>query len=348
MLPIDILYLISGYLPFKEIILWRLIFRLNNCICHDICDIEFIKKFGNLQSNNVYVQCKYSLDNYENKNSIKHLTLGQQQCNDIIDSKKLRYIYSLHNLVSFSFPSVSYITNRYIKPLINLTKLDCSNTKITEVNTLTNLTHLNCSNTKVKNIKDLVNLTHLNCYKSGITNITTLTKLTDLSILKLNNIEDKIASNLINLNCSFSRCIDISKFVNLQKLSCVQSDINYINLYNLTHLVCNHTKITDISKLINLLYLECSNTKIIDVNSLTNLTYLDCSDTKIINVSSLTNLTYLNCSNTNINNISSLTKLKYLDFSYSRIKDISHIEHIEHVICKHITTKKSYLSHYNK
>ena len=50
-----------------------------------------------------------------------------------------------------------------VSMLINLTELDCNNTKISDVSMLVNLIKLDCNNTKISDVSMLTKLTKLDC-----------------------------------------------------------------------------------------------------------------------------------------------------------------------------------------
>ena len=86
----------------------------------------------------------------------------------------------------------------------NIEKLDCSNTKITEIPHIDGLKYLNCECTSITNIPYIETLTHLSCYRTKIkslpylkhleyldcsnTYITTLPKISGLRLLRCYNL----------------------------------------------------------------------------------------------------------------------------------------------------------------
>ena len=218
---------------------------------------------------------------------------------------------SLNKVVSINW---NYIINvdklpSSIELLTSLTKLDLSNTKVSDISALSNLTsltELDLSNTKVSDISaltSLTSLTHLNLNYTKVSDISALTSLTSLTHLTLN----------------YTKVSDISALANLTSLLTLE---------------LSHTGVSDISmllKLTSLSTLKLSDTFISDISALsklTSLTSLDLRWTGISEISSLANLTSLSTldlSYTGVSNISALSKLtalSNLSLSCTEVSDI--------------------------
>ncbi|MFS1513734.1 leucine-rich repeat domain-containing protein [Chengkuizengella sp. SCS-71B] len=242
---------------------------------------------------------------------------------------------------------------------VNLTDLDLSENRITDISILSNLTKLTSLNlydneiTDISILANLTKLTSLNLDDNEITDIFILENLTKLTSLNLDDNEITDISilakleNLTSLDLDDNKITDISSLENLTKLTWLDLGNNNItdissleNLENLTWLDLDDNKITDISSLenlTNLTYLDLHENEITDISSLenlTNLTRLDLYYNKITDISSLENLTkltwlYLEENEiTDISSLENLTNLTRLDLYYNKITDISSLENL--------------------
>ena len=238
--------------------------------------------------------------------------------------------------------------------LSNLTELNLSWNKITDItplSALTNLTYLNLNYNQITDITGLsalTNLTYLSLSANPITDITGLSALTNLTYLDLsaNQITDitglSALTNLTDLNLFGNQITDItglSALTNLTYLNLYQNQITDITglsaLTNLTDLALGHNQIIDItglSGLTNLTLLDLEINQIIDItglSGLTNLTKLELCWNKIIDIiplSTLTNLTELELNLnqiTDITGLSGLTNLTQLYLGDNQITDIT-------------------------
>ncbi|MEP6519176.1 leucine-rich repeat domain-containing protein [Microcoleus vaginatus FACHB-2002] len=215
--------------------------------------------------------------------------------------------------------------------LSSMTRLDLSDTLITDISSLgslTNLTTLHLNNNRITDFRflgSLTNLTTLHLNNNRITDISFLGSLTNLTTLHLNN----------------NQITDISSLGSLTNLTTLHLNNNQItdisslgSLTNLTELNLSDNRISDISflgSLTNLTTLNLRSNRITDISflgSLTNLTELNLSYNQITDFSvfrSLTNLTTLNLEKNQITDISfpgSLTNLTTLDLRLNQITDI--------------------------
>ena len=184
-----------------------------------------------------------------------------------IDLKEI-FKYNIKNLTSLNL-SGNKITD--ISPLSKLTSLEklwLSKNNIEDITPLAKLTKLKelyIEENKVQDISELTKLTNLEnlwLNKNNIKDISQLTKLTKLKELHMEELQLKDISN-------------ISKLTNLEKLVLNKNNIEDItpllSLAKLTHLSLFDNKIEDISKLnrlTNLIYLNLNKNKITDFSSL--------------------------------------------------------------------------------
>lgn len=196
-----------------------------------------------------------------------------------------------------------------------ITHLDLSHSKITEIKGLDNLKQLKelyLNSNQILEIKGLDNLKELKelyLYSNQITEIKGLEKLCNLNILYLNNnkiIEikglDKL-NKLQKLHLSLNKITEIkglSKLINLNNLYLSTNRIteikgldNLIKLNNLQLYFNEVTEIKGLDKLINLNNLDLHSNRITEVkglNKLINLYYLNLSSNQITEISNLYNI----------------------------------------------------------
>jgi len=171
-----------------------------------------------------------------------------------------------------------------------------------------------------------------------------------------------INRSIIHLQfCKYIKNIPI-KLTNITVFNCSYSsliDLYNLNHYNLKHLICNNTHITNVNYYIpNLIELNISNTKIKNLpNCLYNLKYLNISNTNITYISAFyKNLIYLNINNTKITKIYNYINLKKLLCKNSLITNIPYdLTNLEYLNCSFTNIKQlpnsllnlKYLSCYN-
>ncbi len=155
--------------------------------------------------------------------------------------------------------------------LINLTELDCSNSKELFMLPITyfNLKMLNCSTSPIHYLPHTyINLNYLDCSYSGIFELS-------------NNY-----LHLEYLDCSYTFIETLpSGMTKLEQLICNNSEISIIpnNIYNVEFINCSDTDVDYIPEtIINLTTLDCANTLVQQLpDTLINLEVLYCNRTQI-------------------------------------------------------------------
>ena len=236
------------------------------------------------------------------------------------------------------------ITNKSVSSLKgiehfkNLTKLDCSNNKLTslDISKNTNLTELNCGRNKLTslNISKNTNLTVLNCGRNKLTELDVRQKI-NLTVLncdynKLSKLDVSKNTNLTALSCDGNNLskLDVSKNTNLTALSCADNKLSKLDVSKntaLEQLICNYNKLSelDVSKNTNLEKLNCADNKLseLDVSKNTALIQLDCYDINLseLDVSKNTALIQLNCGDNKLSelDVSKNTALEGLYCGYN-------------------------------
>lgn len=229
------------------------------------------------------------------------------------------------NETGSSFP-VAEIMIDQLKELINIESIDISGhdeiEDLTPLSKLTNLKELNCSNTKVSNLQAIRNLTKLRIIDFSSTSIGSLEQL-------------KYAISLEQIYCNNNSALSdispVSNFKNLQILHChnnsLLNDISPIEtLEKLQELNCDNTAISDVASLQNLKQLKTlklSNTRISNLNGLSTLNSVERLELKnnrqITDLSPLSNLKSLRLlfiDNTGVSSLKPLQELSNISTIY--------------------------------
>ena len=170
------------------------------------------------------------------------------------------------------------VTINDLSVLEALTEVDVSNKGLYSLGGIgycTGLTKLVCSNNKLTelNISGLTKLTYLDCYNNQLTEL-------DLSGL----------AELTYLDCSMNElsALDLTEQTELTKLFCTNTKVSELNVNHLTKLEvfeCYYNQLTklDVSKLTGLKDLECHYNQLTELNlsGLTGLTVLFCHSNKL-------------------------------------------------------------------
>jgi internalin A len=233
-------------------------------------------------------------------------------------------------------------------------RLDLSRLQLTELpaelQELTSLQYLNCSFTKVSDLEPLRGLTSLqslSCIDTLVSNLELLRGLTSLQNLNCGNtqVSDleplRGLTSLQNLNCSFTKVSDLELLrglTSLQNINCSFTKVSDLEplrgLTSLQNLNCSFTQVSDLEALRGLTSLQnlnCSSTKVSDLEplrGLTSLQNLNCSSTKVSDLEplrGLTSLQNLNCSFTKVSDLEllrGLTSLQNLDCSDTQVSDL--------------------------
>ena len=263
--------------------------------------------------------------------------------------------------------------------LINLQRLDCSNSDITHlepIKYMKKLNYLDCSRTDIKDIQPLSNLNSLEYLDLSYTNISNLfmiEKLTNLKTLICANTSiDNLSplrdlTNLEKLDISFTQIEqlkDIAKLINMKELNCNETEIQSISkIRDMEKLEILKLHSTQLEKLVaanlySLKILDISETNVEGVEDLVHsnrLINFNCSQTNISELDALENhkqLEVLNCSDTQINDLyflRDLTDLEILNCSNTLItslKPISNLTNLEKLICNNTYVSTFERKHY--
>ena len=240
-----------------------------------------------------------------------------------------------------------------LQELTSLQYLNCSFTKVSDLEPLrglTNLQSLSCIDTLVSNLellRGLTSLQNLNCNFTKVSDLELLRGLISLQNLDCGNtqVSDleplRGLTSLQNLNCSFTKVSDLELLrglTSLQNINCSFTKVSDLEplrgLTSLQNLNCSLTQVSDLEALRGLTSLQnlnCSSTKVSDLEplrGLTSLQNLNCSDTQVSDLEplrGLTSLQNLNCSFTKVSDLEllrGLTSLQNLDCSDTQVSDL--------------------------
>lgn len=201
-------------------------------------------------------------------------------------------------------PSRQISSLQGIELFTNLTELDCSYNKITELPQLPpKITTLDCSSNNITELSNLPTaLTTLRC---------ALNDLSSFDFSKLSTLK-----NLEELDCSFNKMKELINLpTTLTTLRCVGNDLSSFDFSKLTTLK-------------NLEKLDCSynNLAVFDVPNLNNLKILDLSNNQLTRLSvSLSKLEELDCKNNQLTDldVSSCRRLDDLDCRNNLLTQLS-------------------------
>ena len=215
-------------------------------------------------------------------------------------------------------PKDGVLSQDEISKVTTITIINNSNVKSLEgIEHFTALTRLDCHNTGIRelNVNNNTDLTKLYCYNTGIQTLD-VSNNKDLQTLVCNNTGIQTVDVSNNKDLQYLACnntgireLNVNNNTDLRDLYCYNTGIRELNVNNntdLRNLYCYNTGIQmlDVSNNTALKYLACYSTGIqtLDVSNNTDLTTLYCSNTGIqtLDVSNNTNLTRLDCSNTGI------------------------------------------------
>lgn len=128
---------------------------------------------------------------------------------------------------------------------------------------------------------------------------------------------------LHKLDCSHNSITSLNKYCNIIDIICHDNRIKMIPTYqNINRIICKNNPLIHINTQPSVESLDCSNTNISGkISNMPNLKYLICNDTKIDDVSNLVNLESLEILNSSISKLPYLSKLKGL--LYKNTQNIS-------------------------
>jgi hypothetical protein len=251
-----------------------------------------------------------------------------------------------------------------IEKVTGVYDLNCSGTKITDLEPLrkfTNLEKLDCSNTAVKSLLPLAGLSNLKtlntsfCQLTGLQGLEKLIMLSELKC-KANKIEDltpiKGLMNLMELDCSENEVENISAIKDLITLNKLNISLNIkiknidevsglINLEKLAIRKIEVGTLEPVRKLINLKYLDAYNTNITSLEPVRNIQkifHLNIDHNKITSLEPISNLVFISeftMSSTSVPDLSYLKNFSYLrEFECSdnpQIKSLGPVSKFEYV-----------------
>lgn len=128
---------------------------------------------------------------------------------------------------------------------------------------------------------------------------------------------------LEKIDCSDNNLSDLSKYPQLIDLLCYNNNLKAIPMYkNLTRLVTKNNPLEYLSEQPNLIHLDCSTTKLKGkITNIPSVKYLICNHTRINDISNFVNLESLEIIDTDITKIPYIRTLKDLLFKHGN--DIS-------------------------
>ncbi len=224
-----------------------------------------------------------------------------------------------------------------IEHFTSITKLDCRNNKIKQLdlsnNVLLEIVICSVNSLQILNVTNNPALTELQCYSNteltslDVSNNTELralyTQACGLTELDLTN---NVKLNALSCWGNSLSTLDLTKNVELTSLNCSQNGLNALDVtknVDLTTLTCNELALTslDLSNNVNLDELTCNDNLLesLDLSNHTALKYLHCENNKLtsLDVSHNTALLTLYCENNEITelDLSKNTALQYLNFT---------------------------------
>lgn len=147
-------------------------------------------------------------------------------------------------------------------------------------------------------------------------------------------------NDLLRLDCTNNNLIELPEYSKLEEIICDNNKITNLPTYSkVKRIICRNNPITHINIMPNLTYLDCSLTllsgKLSDMNKLTHLV---CNNTKISDISNLINIKTLEIANTKISKIPHINTLKDLLFKNNQQILLSSKFTIDDIITEHNNT----------
>ncbi len=303
--------------------------------------VEWKKIFGE----NIFIQDTIQLSDISYFSDSLVITYSDKNEEIMVSDTSLSYDIELpdeRQSISNSFSSYDtiYLDTEIISSklagILKQQEIDISNNEniryLNPLSELTELTKLNCSNTLVSDLFPIRNLNDLEILDCSQTPVAELTPMHYSTTLK-------------ELNCGYTLITDmtpISGLINLEILECEGikiTDLDFTqDLKNLKRLDCGNTRIHSVSQLDTLTLLErlnLSGTNITDLSSLEsleNLINLNCENsavTSLESVNKIQNLQVLRISNTEISSLAQLTNVENLKKIYCDNTGIAREETIQ-------------------
>ncbi|RLC22847.1 MAG: hypothetical protein DRH21_07845 [Deltaproteobacteria bacterium] len=303
--------------------------------------VEWKKVFGE----NIYFQDSIRLSDISYFADSLVITYTDKVEEIIVADSLLNYDIELpEERQSISNSAASYDTNYFdseiifvkLAAILKQQEIDISNNEniryLNPLSELTELTKVNCSNTLVSNLFPVRNLNDLEILDCSQTPVADLTPM-------------QYSNTLKELNCGYTLVTDMTPIAGLVNLEIVEcegikiTDLDFSEeLINLKRLNCGKTKIHGVDQLANLNsleHLDVSGTSISDLSpldSLESLLYLNCENSEITSLESINkipNIQILRISNTEVNSLKELTNVEGLKKIYCDNTGIAREEIIE-------------------
>jgi Leucine-rich repeat (LRR) protein len=208
----------------------------------------------------------------------KCISLGRK----LTDNEYTNLPDNLKEMYYNSYSLEKWLDSKYSKEeQAELTNLDCSNRKISNlegIEKLIKLKSLDCSKNKLTSLKGIENLTNiylLNCGENHLTSLKGIEKLIKLERLFCNKVglislkEIENLTNIYELKCNNNKLTSLKGIENLKRLSNFECNNNKLTslkgiekLKNIGSLDCSYNKLTslkEIEKLYELYVLKCNN-----------------------------------------------------------------------------------------
>lgn len=196
------------------------------------------------------------------------------------ECKKNNFEYlDLSNLGLSKIPKFNTYDN--FSNIKNIKFLFLNDNKLTEINKellcFLNLKVLDISSNKLHKINDLPKtIEELVCHNNNLTSIPE-------------------HNEVIKIDCSYNDIKNLNKYPNLIDIICDNNKIEHINTYNnVTRIICKNNPLTSIDYQPSMKYFDCSTTKLVGkLPTCPNLKFLVCNYTKINDISNLNELVSL-------------------------------------------------------
>lgn len=302
---------------------------------------------------------------YLNLNGIKIPSIkGLEKCVNL-QILKLRKteIFNLGPISNLTSLHTLDVSTTFVEdiPQLYATKVNFSNTGVTDLSHLTNIIHLNVSYCNRININQLAKLTQLetlifNCFY--IEDASFLKQMTRLSTLELDGSRIKdfdVGEDLKSLipfdkMCTQSTCINLSPHSHIHSLRLSNNSIsNFHALRFIRHLNLSGTHITDASLFGDVYELKldyCS--RLINISRLSNVHFLSLSFCPIKDITPLsvreckyencsyrisqklhTHISYLNLNWTAVSDVNCLSGVQYLQLMGTMVTDVSALSEVK-------------------
>lgn len=321
-------------------------------------DIKIIKNF---LSEDIYCINCHSLKEISSSNVLKKL---------VISDSPIKYLNSYNNLTVLKLNNISIKNLPFLPSLYNLTMIYCNKIKNVPLfskimyiyvenclslenvilpSKLNTITFKNCPllNNITGNTNEVRSIFINNCSVKKLEFMYNLKKLIFFDCSNCVNLEDiNICDNTNFINISGTKKINLSPYLNLETLCCIDSSITYIPKINkLRILRCSGCNIKKIPLLPNLVKLECNNCiKLEKISPGNKLLTVYCNNCPKLNFDCLLqskNLSTLKCNDNNIKYIPKIPLLSNLEVNNCKnllaIKDFKNLNILNICNCPNLS-----------